>query len=77
MAVADVLGALPSDAPPELRAAIESGCCTYYTVAEGMCVEGGCGSGRCCYHVVSAACGINAYQCIAYPCSHGNFSTGC
>ena len=73
----EVLAALPAEAAPELRAAIQSGCCTHYYVAEGQCVAGGCGSGRCCYHVVSTACGIDRYECLDFPCSKGNFSTGC
>jgi hypothetical protein len=77
LAVEEVLAALPPGASPALRKAIESGCCTHYTVAEGKCVAGGCGAGRCCYHIVSADCGINTYECLGYPCSKGNFSTGC
>lgn len=77
MAIEDVLAALPSDAPQELRDMIASGCCTYYTVAEGMCGSSGCGTGRCCYHIVSTACPTNEYRCLDYPCDHGNFTTGC
>ncbi|HEY2592946.1 MAG TPA: hypothetical protein VGK33_03500 [Chloroflexota bacterium] len=77
LTVEEALGALPSEASPGLRAAIKSGCCTHYTVAEGKCVAGGCGAGRCCYHIVSPACGIDTYECLGYPCSKGNFSTGC
>jgi hypothetical protein len=73
----EVLGALGPDASPALRSALGSNCCIHYTVAEGMCPGGSCGTGKCCYHVVSTDCGINNYECIAYPCSHGNFSTGC
>jgi hypothetical protein len=73
----EVLGALGADASPALRSALESNCCIHYTVAEGMCAGGSCGTGKCCYHAVSTDCGIDAYECIAYPCSHGNFSTGC
>jgi hypothetical protein len=77
MSAEEVLTALPSEAPPELRAAIKSGCCTHYTVAEGQCIPGGCGAGRCCYHIVSAACAIDQYQCLTFPCSKGNFSLNC
>lgn len=73
----EVLTALPAEASPKLRAAIQSGCCIHYYVAEGQCVAGGCGSGRCCYHIVSTACHIDEYQCLSYPCSKGNFSSGC
>ena len=41
----EVLQALPPEASPALREAIESGCCIHYTVAEGMCGSGGCGTG--------------------------------
>jgi hypothetical protein len=77
VAVADVLAALPPDASPQLIAAIQSSCCTHYTVAQFHCGSGGCGSGFCCYHIVSTACGIDTYACLNYPCSHGNFSSGC
>ena len=73
----EALRALGPNVSPALREAIASGCCTYFTVAEGMCGTGSCGSGRCCYHVVSTGCGINQYECLDYPCSKGNFSTGC
>ena len=46
LAVEEVLAALPPGASPALRKAIESGCCTHYTVAEGKCVAGGCGEGQ-------------------------------
>jgi hypothetical protein len=72
----EVLGALGPEASPALRSALESNCCTHYTVAEGMC-GGDCGTGRCCYHVVSTDCDINVYECVGFPCSHGNYSTGC
>jgi len=71
----EVLDALPAEASPELRAAIRAGGCIHYYVAEGQCVAGGCGSGRCCYHVVGAT--IDTYECLNYPCDKGNFSTGC
>ncbi len=71
----EVLDVLPVEASPALRAAIASGGCVHYYVAEGHCVAGGCGSGRCCYHVVGS--GIDTYECLGYPCSKGNFSTGC
>lgn len=71
------LSALAPDVSPALREAIASGCCTYFYVAEGMCGTGGCGSGKCCYHVVSPACGIDKYECLNYSCSKGDFSTGC
>lgn len=74
---ADVLRALPADASQALRDAIAAGCCVHYTVAEGQCVPGGCGTGRCCYHIVSTDCGLDEYQCLDYPCDTGNFSTGC
>jgi hypothetical protein len=35
LTVEEALGALPNEASPALRAAIKSGCCTHYTVAEG------------------------------------------
>ena len=73
----EVLAVLPRDAPAELRAAIQSGCCIQYTVSEGHCGSGGCGAGRCCYHVYGPACQLDYYTCLDYPCSHGNFSTGC
>jgi hypothetical protein len=73
----ELLQALPPEASPALREAIESGCCIHYTVAEGMCGAGGCGTGSCCYHAVSTGCSINQYECLPYPCSKGNFSTGC
>jgi hypothetical protein len=71
----EVLDVLSPEASPELRAAIASGGCIHYYVAEGQCVAGGCGAGKCCYHVVGA--GIDTYECLGYPCSKGNFSTGC
>lgn len=73
----ELLAALPAGASPALREALQSGCCIHYTVAEGHCQAGGCGSGSCCYHVVSTGCDINLYECLPYPCSTGNFSTGC
>lgn len=73
----EALSALGPSASPALREAIASGCCVYFTVAEGMCGTGSCGTGRCCYHAVSTACGINQYECLNYPCSKGDFSTGC
>ncbi|HEX3617105.1 MAG TPA: hypothetical protein VHU61_11240 [Solirubrobacteraceae bacterium] len=73
----EVLKVLPSEASPALREALRSGCCTHYTVSEGDCRAGGCGTGNCCYHVVSTACGINEYTCVGVPCDTGNFSTGC
>lgn len=76
MSIEDALSALPPDAPQDLREAIASGCCTHYTVAEGMCGGAGCGSGWCCYHIVSD-CGPSGYQCVQHPCSYGNYSTGC
>ena len=72
-----VLNALPPDASPTLREAIQSGCCTTYTVDEFHCGSGGCGAGWCCYHVVSVNCGINEVVCINVGCNTGNFSTGC
>jgi hypothetical protein len=57
--------------------ASQSDCCTHYTVAEGHCQAGGCGSGSCCYHVVSTGCSIDKYLCVDLPCSTGDFSTGC
>lgn len=77
MEIEGVLNALPADAPEDLREAIASGCCTYYTVAEGFCGSSGCGTGNCCYHIVSTACGKDVYQCVNHPCSYGNYSTGC
>ena len=76
LTVTEVLAALPADAPAEVREAIRAGCCIHYYVSEGSCGSGGCGSGWCCYHIVSS-CGPNYYQCLNYPCAHGNFSTGC
>jgi hypothetical protein len=73
----DALKVLPPLASQALREAIQSGCCIHYTVAEGECQAGGCGNGRCCYHVVSTACSINEYMCLDLPCSTGNFSIGC
>lgn len=77
LTVKEVLDMLPPEVSPKVRAAIASGCCTHYYVAEGRCVPGGCGTGRCCYHIVSTACSIDTYECLSYPCSKGNFSTGC
>lgn len=75
--VEEVLTALAPEASEKLRAALTSGCCTHFYVAEGHCGSGGCGSGKCCFHVVSSACGIDQYECLDFPCSKGNFSTGC
>jgi hypothetical protein len=75
--IEEVLAALPPDAPAELVQAIQSGgCCIHYYVAESSCGSGGCGTGRSCYHIVSS-CGPDYYSCLDYPCSKGNFSTGC
>jgi hypothetical protein len=76
LTVEEVLAALPADAPAELRETIQLNCCTHYYVAEGNCGSGGCGAGSCCYQVVSS-CAPTHYSCIGFPCSHGNFSTGC
>ena len=73
----EVLRVLAPEASPALRAALQADCCIHYTVAEGQCKSGGCGSGSCCYHVVSTGCNINEYTCVGVPCSTGNFSTGC
>jgi hypothetical protein len=73
----EVVKALPESAPQALRDALLANCCTHYTVAEGECGTGGCGSGSCCYHIVSTECSINKYSCVGVPCSTGNFSTGC
>lgn len=73
----EVLKALPHDASQALRDALQATCCIHYTVSEGDCVAGGCGTGKCCYHVVSTNCGIDEYVCLDYPCDTGNFSTGC
>jgi hypothetical protein len=73
----EVLQALPPEASPALREALQSGCCIHYTVSEGDCGSGGCGAGWCCYHAVSTGCGINEYTCVHVPCSTGNFSSGC
>lgn len=75
MAPEDVLTALP-DTSQELREAIAAGCCILYTVAEGHC-DPSCGSGWCCYHVVSTGCKMDRYECVNVPCSTGNFTTGC
>ena len=72
-----ILNALPADAPTGLIEAIEAGCCTTYTRDENNCGSGGCGTGWCCYHVVSTACGINEVVCINVSCAEGNFTTGC
>jgi hypothetical protein len=77
VAAEELLKVLPPEVSPALRDAIASGCCIHYTVAEGMCGSGGCGTGSCCYHAVGAACGIDKYECLPYPCSKGDFSTGC
>lgn len=71
-----ILNALPPDAPANLRTAIEDGCCITYTRDEGAC-NPACGSGFCCYHVVSKDCGIDEITCIEVSCAEGNFSTGC
>jgi hypothetical protein len=71
-----ILNALPADAPANLVAAIEAGCCTTYTRDEGHC-NGSCGTGYCCYHVVSTNCGIDDVACIQVSCAEGNFTTGC
>jgi hypothetical protein len=73
----EVLAVLPAEASPKLRAAIASGCCLHYYVAEGQCVAGGCGSGKCCFHIVGSACGVDEYKCLPFPCDKGTFSTGC
>lgn len=70
-----VLNALPADAPADLRAAIESGCCMNYYRDEFHCGSGGCGPGWCCYHVVG--CGRDEVLCINVSCAEGNFSSGC
>lgn len=72
-----ILNALPTDAPTALIDAIEAGCCTTYTRDENHCGLGGCGTGWCCYHVVSTACDINEVICINVSCAEGNFTTGC
>jgi hypothetical protein len=72
-----ILNALPTDAPTALIDAIEAGCCTTYTRDENHCGSGGCGTGWCCYHVVSTACDINEVICINVSCAEGNFTTGC
>jgi hypothetical protein len=73
----ELLAALPSGASPVLRAALQADCCIHYTVAEGHCQGGGCGSGNCCYHAVGPGCGVDVYECLQHPCSFGDFSTGC
>ena len=72
----EVLAALPPTASQALRHAIAAGCCVTYTVAEGHCTPA-CGSGACCFHVVSTDCGINSYECVNRSCDKGNFTTGC
>jgi hypothetical protein len=72
-----LLEALPPEASPALRAALQADCCIHYTVAEGMCGAGGCGTGWCCYHAVSTGCNIDQHECLPFPCSKGTFSTGC
>jgi hypothetical protein len=71
-----ILNALPPDAPPDIRAAIEAGCCIHYTRDVGHCGSG-CPSGSCCYRVVSTGCGINEVTCVEVSCAEGNFTTGC
>jgi hypothetical protein len=72
-----ILNALPTNAPPAIRAAIDAGCCVTYTLDEHHCGSGSCPSGYCCYHVVSTDCGLDEVACIEVGCSTGNFSTGC
>jgi hypothetical protein len=71
-----ILNGLPPDAPQALIDAIEDGCCITYTRDEGQC-GGPCGTGWCCYHVVSSGCDINEVICVNVSCAEGNFTTGC
>jgi hypothetical protein len=72
-----ILNGLPPDAPSNLAAAIEAGCCVTYTRDEDHCSSGPCPSGYCCYHVVSSGCGVDIVTCIEVSCAEGNFTTGC
>lgn len=73
MPAATILAALPADASAGLRAAIESGCCLYYTRDEGACSPA-CGSGTCCY--VISGCYKEGPLCITVSCTKGNFTSG-
>jgi hypothetical protein len=72
-----ILNALPADASASVTAAIEAGCCITYTRDEHHCGSSNCPTGACCYHIVSANCGINEIACVAVSCAEGNFTTGC
>lgn len=71
-----ILNSLPANAPAALTQALASGCCIKYTRDEGHCSPK-CGSGWCCYHVVSSGCGLNMVTCINVSCAEGNFTSGC